>query len=428
MNFKMQLNQEEIEILEGKQGETLQKILKALVTYGDIFQAERLVNVTGASHMAISYDMPAFEGLNDILDELIKNDIKTKIPFTVNPKPYDFENVKMTGGQKGAFKKIYGKQKFFEEKLLKIGLRDNNSFACTCYLEQVKNIPAKGSILSWSGPESVIYANSVLGARTNLNPAIIGLFGAVLGKVPEYGLLTDEGRKAGLNVVLNTRHLPNVELLGHAIALKAKGEIPYIQGIDQFLGRRIDEPMQDYLKDLGAVISTSGLGLFHIDHVTPDAVQHGKKLLKENAEVYIIDDEELSGLQLTYPMPWKSGKMKPKMAVIGCPHLTVNQVEKWTVLIERALKMHGKVKVAIPTYLCVDPDVFTRFKANYTMYNKLMDTGVQFSFMCPKMLMSNPKWSNQPVVTNSNVLRIKSNARYYDDQELSGVIATGRCK
>lgn len=424
----MQLNQEEQDILEGKQGETLQKMMKTVVQYGDLFGAKRLVPITGASHFVTSFGMPELEAMYDILDEMIKNGIKAKKPFTVNPKPFDYEHVKTSGGQKGVFKKMYSEQKDLEEKLVAVGLRDKNSYTCTCYLEEVKNTPSKGSILSWSGPTSVIYANSVLGARTNRNPPLIDLMCSVLGKVPEYGLLTDEGRKATWNVVLNTRRIPNAYILGHAIALKAQGEIPYIQGVETFLGRRIEEGLQDYLKDLGAVLSTSGTSLFHMDHITPEAVESGKKLLAEKPNIYIVDDEELADLELSYPSPWKKKKVKPAMCLIGCPHLTMNQIEHWGVLIARALKMHGKIKVSIPTYLCAAPDVLARFKANYNLSTKVEEAGIQFTTMCPLAFMKNAKSASLPVVTNSNTLRMYSNVKYYNETELSSIIATGRCQ
>lgn len=428
MEFKMQLNQEELDILEGKQGETLQKIMKTVVQFGDLYGAKRLVPITGSSHFAISFGQQNLEVMFDILDELIKNGIKVKTPFTVNPKPFDLEHVKIKGGQKGGLKKLYGRQKELEEKLEALGIKDKNAYTCTCYLEEVKNKPELNSVLAWSYGPSVIYANSVLGARTNMNPPLIDLFCSVLGKVPEYGLLTDEGRKATWNVVLNTRHMPNPQILGHAIAMKTQGEVPYIQGIETFTGRRIEEGLQDALKDMGTILSAGGTYLFHVDHITPEAVSLGKKLMTEHPQVYIVDDEELADLELSYPSPWKKKNVKPAACFIGCPHLTMNQIEYWTSTIFRGLKMHGKIKVAIPTYLCAAPDVIARFKTNYTLNSKVEEVGIQFTTMCPTAFMKNAKMLSKPVVTSSNTLRVLANARYYNDTELSSIIATGRCQ
>ena len=427
MEFKMQLNQEELDVLEGKQGETLQKIMKTVVQYGDLYGAKKFVPITGPSHFATSFGLQHLEAMFDILDEMIKNGIKAKTSFTVNPKPFDKEHVKVTGGQKGALRKIYGRQSELEEKLNALGIKDNHAYTCTSYLDEVKDTPAADSILAWSYPPSVIYANAVLGAKTNLNPPLIDLFCAVLGKVPEYGLLTDEGRKATWNVVLNTRNMPNPHILGHAIAMKTQGETPYIQGVETFLGRRIEEGLQDALKDMGAVLSTSGTSLFHVDHITPEAVKMGKKLMVEHPQVYIVDDEELADLELSYPSPWKKKNVKPAACFIGCPHLTTNQIEYWASTIFRGLKMHGKTKVSIPTYLCAAPDVIARFKTNYNLNTKVEEAGIQFTGLCPVAFMKNSKMLLKPVVTNSNILRMNANIRYYNDSELSSIIATGRC-
>ncbi len=63
-------------------------------------------------------------------------------------------------------------------------------------MDEVGNTPAEGEVLSWSESSAVVYANSVLGARCNRNSGIIDLMGSVVGYVPYFGLLADEGRKA----------------------------------------------------------------------------------------------------------------------------------------------------------------------------------------------------------------------------------------
>lgn len=77
---------------------------------------------------------------------------------------------------------MYGKQKEYEAQLRQVGLKDNNAFSCTCYLPEVGNIPAKGDILAWAESSAVVYANSVLGARSNRNSGIIELFAELWGK------------------------------------------------------------------------------------------------------------------------------------------------------------------------------------------------------------------------------------------------------
>lgn len=92
-----------------------------------------------------------------------------------------------------------------------MGLLSDDAYTCTCYFDEVGNTP-KGEILSWAESSAVNYANSVLGARCNRNSGIIEMFGLIAGWVPEFGLLTDEGRKADLIVEVETETLPEAQL------------------------------------------------------------------------------------------------------------------------------------------------------------------------------------------------------------------------
>ena len=113
------------------------------------------------------------------------------------------------------FRKImYTQQARYEEQLRKLGITDDSGYTCTCYLDQVGNKPAKGDILSWAESSAVVYANSVLGARCNRNSGMLELMGSIAGFVPEFGLLTDEGRKAHWLGEGKCTRRPEAQLLG----------------------------------------------------------------------------------------------------------------------------------------------------------------------------------------------------------------------
>ena len=99
---------------------------------------------------------------------------------------------------------MYSQQARYEEQLKKVGLRGENDFTCTCYLDEVNNTPKEGDILCWAESSAVVYANSVLGARCNRNSGMIDIFSAIIGKVPEFGFLLDEGRKADWIIEVKT--------------------------------------------------------------------------------------------------------------------------------------------------------------------------------------------------------------------------------
>ena len=222
----MKLTKEEQEILDGKQGKTKAKIMRTLVEFGDLFGAEEFVDVTTSGHLVTSFGIGLLKPVYRIMDEIIDAGLKTPYPFTMDPRPIDYENVKCGLLNKLIFSKImYSKQKLYEEQLSKIGLKDKNAFTCTCYLPEVGNTPKYGDILSWAESSAVVYANSVLGARCNRNSGMLDIFGALLGKVPKFGLLTDEGRRANWIIEVKTSSLPEAQILGSAIGMKVMEEL-----------------------------------------------------------------------------------------------------------------------------------------------------------------------------------------------------------
>lgn len=163
-------------------------------------------------------------------------------------------------------------------------MKDSNAFTCACYLDEVGNIPKKGDILAWSESSAVVYANSVLGARTNRNSGVIDLLCGVVGRAPEFGFLTDEGRMADWIVEVRTSKTPEAQVLGSAIGMKVMEDVPYITGLDKHLGTRLTQDAKDYLKDMGAALASNGaVGLYHVDKLTPEARERKKALLKKNS-------------------------------------------------------------------------------------------------------------------------------------------------
>lgn len=242
------------------------------------------------------------------MDRLIADGIKTQGTFTVDPRPLDRENVKYSLLDRLVNEKVmYSQQKHYEEQLKAVGLKDANAFTCACYLDEVGNVPKKGDILSWAESSAVVYANSVLGARCNRNSGMLDLFGSIVGYVPEFGLLTDEGRKATWIVKVETTKIPEAQILGSAIGMKVVEDVPYVYGLDKWIGSELTDEAKGYLKDFGAATASNGaVGLYHIDNLTPEAKELGDKLIVETPKVYVIDDAELERVYKSYPNMWKS--------------------------------------------------------------------------------------------------------------------------
>ena len=422
----MYLTPEQQAILNGEQGETIAKVMKTLVMYGDTFGADKMVPVTSEyNHLVTSFGLKLLTPVYDLMKQLIDAGAISSQKFSVDPRPVD-KNVPANFLQNLIFKHfMYSKQAFYEGQLKQLGLMNEDAFSCACYLDQVGNRPNKGDVLSWAESSAVVYANSVLGARCNRNSGIMDIMGSVAGVVPHFGLLTDEGRKASWIIEIKTSKKPEAQLLGSAIGMKVMEDVPYIIGMDKWLGTELNDSVCAYLKDFGAATASNGaVGLYHMENLTPEAVEQGRSLIKDHAPVYIIDDAELARVQAEYPVVWKNPNAKPKLCFVGCPHMSLQQLKEWTVRVEEGLKESGKKKVVIPTVFTTAPAVQKEFEQ--TEYAaRLKATGVVLSYICPLMYMNNPLCGSMPVITSSNKLRTYTTARYYTEEEILRQITKG---
>ncbi|MBR4409858.1 MAG: DUF521 domain-containing protein [Firmicutes bacterium] len=425
----MILNEEQKAILNGEKGENLAKVLESVIRYGELFGAEKLVPVTSKyNHLVTSFGLKAMGPVYDLMGKLIQEGVASQQKFSVDPRPCD-PNVPKNFLQNFIFNNfMYTKQESYEKQLKELGLMDENAFTCACYLDEVGNKPQKGDVLSWAESSAVVYANSVLGARCNRNSGIIDIMGSIVGYVPYFGLVTDEGRKASWIIEVKTEKKPEAQLLGSAIGMKVMEDVPYIKGLDKWLGTELDDAACTYLKDFGAATASNGaVGLYHVENLTPEAKELGEDLILEGAQVYVIDDAELQRVYDNYPVIWKDENAKPKLCFMGCPHMSLQQLKDWTEKLEEGLKEAGNKKVVIPTVFTSAPAVIEEFKK--TEYAKRLEaTGVILSYICPLMYMNNPLCGKMPVITSSNKLRTYTTARYYTDAEILQQITKGGVK
>ncbi|MBR3845457.1 MAG: DUF521 domain-containing protein [Clostridia bacterium] len=422
----MILTKEQQAILNGEKGETLAKVMESVVRYGELFGAEKLVPVTSKyNHLVTSFGLKMMTPVFDLMQQLIDAGVVSEQKFSVDPRPVD-KNVPTNLLQKIVFDvAMYSKQDFYDGQLKALGLMDEKAYTCACYLDQVGNKPQKGEVLSWAESSAVVYANSVLGARCNRNSGIIDIMGSIVGYVPYFGLLTDEGRKATWIIEIKTSKKPEAQLLGSAIGMKVMEDVPYIKGLDKWLGNELNDAACSFLKDFGAATASNGaVGLYHVDGLTPEAVELGESLIAEGAKTYVIDDAELQRVYDSYPVIWKNKDASPKLCFMGCPHMSLEQLKSWTVRVEDALREAGNKKVIVPTVFTSAPAVIEEF--NKTEYAaRLKATGVIVSYICPLMYMNNPLCKSMPVITSSNKLRTYTTARYYTDEEILKKITKG---
>ena len=422
----MKLNEEQQAMLDGSRGAVMAKIMKTLVMYGDAFGAERMVPVTSRyGHTVISFGLGVMDPVYDLYDEILSAGILPEQKFTADPKPLD-PKVPSSPLEDLVFKKLmYNRQERYEQQLKKLGITKDEDYTCACYLEQVGNAPQKGDVLSWAESSAVVYANSVLGARCNRNSGILEMMGSIAGFVPEFGLLTEEGRKADWVIEVRCEKKPEAQLLGSAIGMKVMEEVPYIKGLDAWLGTELNDSAKAYLKDFGAATASNGaVGLYHIENLTPEAVELGESLIKRDAKVYVIDDAELERVHREYPVIWKNPDANPQLAFVGCPHLSLQQLTDWARAVLKGLEANGRKRVAVPTVFTAPVPVIREFEKTIYAW-PLKKAGVVISYICPLMYMNNPLCKSKAVITSSNKLRTYTSAKYCTDSEILDIITGG---
>ena len=420
----MELTPEEQGILDGAQGELMQKVMGTVVTYGNIVGATKLVELQAAPHLALAWGTKGFLPFIRIFKRLADAGLKTYAPFTSNPKAMDHENLDPGEEKRAIMDNNNPYNDMLEEAYEKLGMI-KGAWSCASFLPEIGNAPKLGDYISWTESSAINFANSVLGARTNRNSMGIDMMTAILGKAPYFGLMTDEGRKAKWLIECRLSKLPHPQLLGAAVGLKVVEDVPYVIGMDQMVNQ-LDDPT-GYLKDFGAATASNGaVGLFHMENVTPEAKEQGRELLGDDYQTYVIDDAELERLFNSYPVLWADKDAKPGRVFLGCPHNTLSQLAWWGQRILRGLEDARQEQVACTPYLFAADAVITQFGLEHPQLKQKLDqAGVHLTRNCPAVFLATPNYDDELVVTNSNKTRVYSKSRYYMDDDLVQIIVTG---
>jgi hypothetical protein len=429
----MKLTKEEQAIIDGKKGEVLAKVMRTVVEHGQLFGATKLVDLGGAPHSSFFMAPAYMESMLKIFQKCADAKLKSYAPYTINPRPWDLYNVEIDSKEATMAIDGYKFQSWLDKLHMQLGSRDRKFWSCTCYLPEVGNHPPVGTYVAWAESSVVNFGNSVLGIRSNRNACGMELMCALVGKAPYFGLMTDEGRKAKWLIDVRTKGEPNWGVLGGAIGMKVTEDVPYIIGVDKYLGGKVNNVSDNVgiskLKMMGSATASNGaVGLYHVEGVTPEAFKQGRKLLAEGYQTYVVDDAELARVRGKYANLWKNKKGKPTRAFIGCPHNTFEELHRWGTNITKALRKANQQKVAIPVNLGCSRFVEEHFLDEYpALYRDMKRAGMTFTNICILCFSGLAGYGDleQPV-TNSNKARVYTNARLYDDGPLLKIILTGK--
>jgi predicted aconitase len=427
-NLNNKLTREEQDLLAGGQGAMRRKIMQTVVRYGEALGAEKLVDITGPGHFVIAHAIPGISPSLGLLEDLVAEGLKTKQPFTLDPvAPLDFDNWWLAEAQIATLKQMYQDQPRYDTLMRKLGFLAPDGYTCTPYLPEVGNIPRRGDILAWSESACVVYANSVLGARSNRNAAILELLGNIIGKIPFTGLLTDAGRQATWRIEIRTEELPQPQILGAAIGTRVLADVPYIVGLDRFLGAELTPSVCDYLHEMGAASAAAGaVALYHVENLTPEAREHNTGLLSKNFKTHDITTKTLDEIRKSFPVLWPDRHAVPDKCFVGCPHLSFAQLAWWADHLLTRLNRQGTERIAIKTTLSAAPQVLERFRQEHGGWEKLLRAGVKFSPACPLQVFDNDLSKGDAIITNSTKLRTYTDARFFTDDEIVDIVVTGK--
>lgn len=302
----MYLTPEEEKMMAGEYGPAVQKSMEILVALGDIYNAEKLVNITSAQISGVSYKTIGDAGLEFLVD--MAKDAKITVPSTLNPAGVDLD------------RRDLGFSEEFTKKQLEIidaYRKMDITTTCTCTPYLVGNVPVKGDHVAWSESSAVAYVNSVIGARTNREGGPGALSAAICGKTPMYGYHLDEGRKANLIVELETEIKgADYGAIGYLVGKAVGDGVPYF---------RFKNPSKrDDLKSLGAALASSGaVALYHVEDLTPEYKEVLQGLESADLEKISIDRNDID--EIRAKLSTASGK--PDLICLGCPHASIEEIK-----------------------------------------------------------------------------------------------------
>jgi hypothetical protein len=428
---KMTLTREEQDILDGSQGPVMAKVLRTIVMHGELFGAERLADCGGAPHTSLYTGAPWVAPVLDMFEEIADAGLKAFAPYTVNPMALDLYTV----GQDPVKRQMELESFPLQGRLIgvhtRLGAVPLNQWSCACYVPEVGNTAEPGTVVTWAESSAVNYGNSVLGLRINRMATGMEVLCAIAGKVPVFGVLTDEGRKAKWHVDVRLSEEPHWGALGGAIGTKVVEQVPYITGIDEWIGMENGKPDQvavGKLKAMGSATASSGaVGLYHVEKVTPEAIEQGRDLLINDYQTYVIDDAELARVRDGFLNRWKDPRGDPTAVYIGCPHNTYDEMVYWSKKLDHALKEAGRETLAIPVVMASAVVVRDRLLDEHPiLYRDMVRAGVQFTNICAPAFQGLKGMADiDRGVTNSNKARFYTRLRLYDDDDLVQIAMTG---
>lgn len=325
----MYLSREEERMLSGEEGLAVQKAMQLLTALGEVFGAERMVKIESAQIAGVSYGNIGDAGM-EFLEDWADLGGKVRVKSTLNPAGMDLNKWQ----EMGVDYEYYQRQMRILKAFEKMGVE----ITCTCTPYLVGNRPRSGAHVAWSESSAVVFANSVLGARTNREGGPSALAAAITGRTPCYGLHLEDNRvpTAIVKVEARLESIFDFSLLGYTVGRILGSGIPYFKGV---LVRDFDK-----LKIMSAALAASGgIAMFYVG---------GRRRTADKLEKVCVDQRELE-----LSREKLSSEGKPDLACIGCPHCSIQELRD----LARALK-DKRVKKGCALWVWTSQGVYDQAK------------------------------------------------------------------
>ena len=309
----MELTPEEHAILGGERGEAAQRALQYQLEVGKFWGAKRFVPVTNV-HMMGDIEVMGDGGL-EYLREEVKLGARCRVATTTNARCFDFAHCERLGQDLAEAGK--------ERELIACLRRMDVVTTDTCINYQTVYQPHLGEHVAWGDTGTVIYANSVFGARSNFESGPAALAAALTGRTPEYGFHLPETRKGTFTVELKAT-LDDLADWGAVGRLVGEAHQNYF-AVPVFHGYR-RTPSSDELKQLGAALASYGsMAMFHFVGVTPEAPSieialHDKK----PSERIQVSDADIEKIYAGY----KLGDGDARLVVFSGPQQSLFEMKR----------------------------------------------------------------------------------------------------
>ncbi len=330
----MQLTREEERMLRGEMGEAVKQALQVQLEVGKFFEAERFVPVSNV-HMMGDIEVMGDGGLQ-FLRRMVELDAWCAVNTTTNARCFDFEYV----GRLNQNPDTAEKEKELISCLRQIGVMTTD----TCINYQSVYQPHFGEHVAWGDTGTVIFANSVLGARSNFDSGPAALSTALTGRTPAYGFHLDEHRKGDVLVRIEAslKSLADWGAVGKLVGEKHQNyfTVPVFSGVEK-------APTVDELKHLGASLASYGsMGMYHMVGVTPEAETIEKAFGGEEPKHTItVTDEDLENLYASYD----TGDGSANLVVFSAPQLSLYELKTLSELLEDRKVSEG-TSLIVTTY------------------------------------------------------------------------------